>query len=366
MQRQGTSRNLSGYPGPGVLEESQGELFSVEALRDSGKPVRIKISDPNHPHRHRILVVASRVMLDLIGRIQRVASTNAIVLLLGESGTGKNLLAWLIHQMSVRNSGPFVHFSAGQKSEQLIESELFGHERGAFTGAHEARRGKIELAKGGTIFVDEIAELGATGQLKFHRLLDDGTYDRVGGTEERLADVRVVAATHRDLGGMTREGKFREDLYHRINVVCLRVPPLRERPEDIAPIAQEILEDLALRHNKPYLNWSREALNFITQLPWRGNVRAIRNAIESMVVFAKDDTLTLEDLPAEIFFNESPLAATGSLRPMGPRDGAWAREQSLFHEAYRGCRGNKSAISRILRTSRSQVDRLLARFGKPE
>lgn len=354
MERQNPSQTLS------LQDSVQGELFPPEVLQRSGKPIRILVPDPNYPSRVKCLVAASNVMRELVSRVCQAAATNAIMLLLGESGTGKNLLAWLAHQLSSRRHHPFVHFSAGLKSEQLMEGELFGHEKGAFTGAHEARRGKIESAQGGTIFIDEIAELGASGQLKFHRLLDDGTFERLGGTEERRADVRVIAATHRDLGSLAREGKFRDDLYHRINVVCLNIPPLRERPEDIAPIAQELLEDLASRHGKPELRWSPETLEFLSKLPWVGNIRAVRNVIERMVVFAKGDVLRLDGLPSELFFSSSPTEQHLKKHPQEDST------KHSFQQAFKSCRGNKSALARLLRTSRSQVDRLIARFGKPE
>jgi DNA-binding NtrC family response regulator len=236
---------------------------------------------------------------------------------------------------------------------------LFGHEKGAFTGAHEARPGKLEMASRGTIFIDEIAELGISGQLKFHRFLDDGTYERLGGNKETLADVRVVAATHRDLGAMAKEGKFREDLYYRINVVCLHVPPLRERPEDIPPIAQELLEDLARKHGKPYLRWSPESLRSLSHLPWEGNIRALRNDIERMVIFARSEVVQFEEA------NSHRPASSASHRLHLRSGDLTCPERYRFHQAFIACRGNKSALSRMLNTSRSQVDRLLTRFGVP-
>lgn len=366
MERESSSRLLHAQPTSKASCTPQRELFPPEVLERTGRPLRIPVRDPNCPNRTRWLVAVSAVMRDLVARIRQVALTNAIVLLLGESGTGKNLLAWLIHQCSMRSDGSFVHFSAGQKVESLMESELFGHERGAFTGAHEARRGKIEIAQGGTLFMDEIAELGASGQLKFHRLLDDGTFEALGGTLEKRVDVRVIAATHRDLAALTREGRFREDLYHRINVVCLKVPPLRERPEDIPAIAEELLEDLAPRHGKHGLRWSPEALGFLTRLPWIGNVRALRNFIESMVVFSKEDILRLDEFPSSMVFQGITAERRPRMTQGRDRGGFNDFERQRFHDAFKSCLANKSAVARLLCTSRSQVDRLLARFGLPE
>lgn len=334
-----------------VCESHQQPLFSAEIFERAGRPIHLTIPDPQQPDRVRTLVVASGEMRRLIDLLGRAAPTCGTILLHGESGSGKNLLACLVHQLSRRHQGPFIQFSAGQLPESLVESELFGHEAGSFTGAREAKPGKFESAHGGTLFIDEVGDLAPAVQLKLHRFLDDQVVERVGASSLRVADVRIIAATHRDLWGLVKEGRFREDLYYRLSVVCLRVPSLRERPEEIPAIAELLLRELSLRHGKAGLRWEPGVLEFFSQLPWSGNVRELRNVVERMVILARHDRLGLEDLPESLT----------SVAPASPEAASRAR----FVQTYQRCLGNRSAIAKACGTSRSQVRRLIDRY-RPE
>jgi transcriptional regulator with PAS, ATPase and Fis domain len=223
-----------------------------------------------------------------------VAATEATVLLRGETGTGKEVLARYIHNVSKRRSGPFFSINCGALNESLLESELFGHERGAFTGAVKRKRGMVELAAGGTLFLDEIGELTLAMQVKILRLLQEREYMRLGGEQILKSDARIVAATHRDLESMVREGRFRADLYYRIQVVPLVVPPLRQRREDIPDLAQFILRRLAREHGRPVPPLTAETLRRLSRHPWLGNVRELENALERMLLLEGGDARGLE------------------------------------------------------------------------
>ena len=228
--------------------------------------------------------------------LRKVASTDATVLLLGESGSGKEVAARSVHQWSARASGPFVAVNCAALSPDLLESELFGHEKGAFTGAHARHRGRIELATGGTFFLDEIGELALGLQAKLLRVLQEKRFERVGGRQVVEADVRWVAATNRDLGEMMRKGAFREDLYHRLSVFPVRLPPLRERREDISPLARHLLARTARDLGKPSLSLSNDALAALSSAAWPGNIRELANVLERSAILADGETITADDL----------------------------------------------------------------------
>ncbi|MCO4770835.1 MAG: sigma-54-dependent Fis family transcriptional regulator [Deltaproteobacteria bacterium] len=234
-------------------------------------------------------VARDPVMEPVVGALRKVARTDATVLLLGESGTGKEVAARAVHRWSRRADGPFVAINCATMSETLLQSELFGHEKGAFTGATARRRGKVELAEGGTLFLDEIGELEPALQARLLRVLQERTFERVGGTQTIAADVRWVAATNRDLGGAMQQGTFREDLYHRLAVFPIQLPPLRHRPADIEHLAQYLLARAAGGMGRSRLTLSSAALHALRGYDWPGNVRELSNALERAAILAEGD-----------------------------------------------------------------------------
>ena len=248
---------------------------------------------------NRILGKSSAIE-KVLDRVRQVADSKASVLLEGESGTGKELVARALHGLSSRKGGPFVAVHCAALSPQLLESELFGHEKGSFTGATERRIGRFEQAQGGTIFLDEIGEIDATTQVKLLRVLGERTLERVGGNRLIHVDVRLIAATHRSLDRLVQEGKFREDLYFRIRVVQIQIPPLRDRPEDIPILAESFRKEYSLENGKGDLSFSPSSIKLFMDYRWPGNVRELRTAVEHGVVLAKGKTIEPDDLPNSV------------------------------------------------------------------
>ncbi|NPU85845.1 MAG: acetoacetate metabolism transcriptional regulator AtoC [Syntrophaceae bacterium] len=243
-------------------------------------------------------------MKDLCLTVTRIAGSNASVLITGESGSGKELIASAIHYNSKRKSGPFVKINCGAIPEGLLESEFFGHEKGAFTGAIARRRGRFEQAGGGTIFLDEIADISPNLQVKLLRVLQEREFERIGSNETIRTDVRVIVATNRDLESMVRAGTFRQDLYYRVNVVSLHVPPLRERPEDIRLLADHFLQRFAAENNRDILSFDDDAYQVLMGYGWPGNVRELANAVESAVIMGTGSVILSEDLPRHVLGGE--------------------------------------------------------------
>jgi len=263
-----------------------------------------------------LLDSANPTMSRLLEMARQAAETDATVLLLGESGTGKNVLARNIHLWSMRRKAGFATVNCPSLSAELLESELFGHVKGAFTGAHDHRQGRVQVAEGGTLFLDEIGEFPLSLQPKFLRFLQDREYERVGDPRTRTADVRLIAATNRDLAQAVADGTFRNDLYYRLNVIALTVPALRERPEDIPGIADRLLTSLVARYRRPARRFTETARNALLAYPWPGNVRELANAIERAVILCADEEIAYEHLP----FASAGLNAT-SLASATPRAG---------------------------------------------
>jgi DNA-binding NtrC family response regulator len=254
------------------------------------------------------IVGQSKQMKDVFAKIQRAAPVDSTVLILGESGTGKELVAQALHHNSLRKKGPFVAVNCAAVPATLVESELFGHVRGAFTGATDRRIGRFEQADGGTLFVDEIGDFEIGLQAKLLRVLETLTVTPVGGHEDRKVDVRVVAATSRDIRKMVEEGTFREDLYYRLNVVTIHLPPLRERPDDIPLLLEHFLKEISEQKHTPMKRVSPEVMRRFSQYRWPGNVRELRNMLESMMVLAEGDMLTERDLPDRIAAGAAPTS----------------------------------------------------------
>ena len=246
------------------------------------------------------IIAKSPKMIKIFELIKTVAPTSATVLITGDSGTGKEIVARAIHRQSQRRNQPFIVTSCAALPESLLESELFGYEKGSFTGAVERRKGKFEAADKGTLFLDEIGEIDANTQVHLLRALEEKKITRVGGNEETTVDVRIIAATNKNLRTITEQGKFREDLYYRLNVVTIDLPGLRYRREDILPLAEHFLKKYAKENNKPAKSFSPEAVEFMLNYHWRGNVRELENVVERGVILAKDKFITLAEFPQEL------------------------------------------------------------------
>ncbi|RKY88382.1 sigma-54-dependent Fis family transcriptional regulator [candidate division KSB1 bacterium] len=247
------------------------------------------------------MVGKSKAMQEVFELVRKVAPTSSTVLIQGETGTGKELVARAIHQQSPRRDQPFVTINSGALPETLLESELFGHAKGAFTGASRAKEGLFEAADGGTFFLDEISGIGAAMQVRLLRVVQEQEVQRIGETKTRKVDVRIIAATNCDLKNEVKEGKFREDLYYRLNVVSIVLPPLRQRKEDIPLLANHFLKKYASELNKPIEKISSQAMDKLMSYHWPGNVRELENAIERAVILGTTDTIQLEDLPSDMW-----------------------------------------------------------------
>ncbi|WP_457600597.1 sigma-54 interaction domain-containing protein, partial [Hydrogenivirga sp.] len=277
------------------------------------------------------IVGRSRGIMGVLELVHRVAHTNATVLLRGESGVGKEVFARAIHFLSPRADRPFIAVNCGAIPENLLEAELFGYEKGAFTGAYSSKKGKFELANGGTLFLDEIGELPLHLQVKLLRAIQEKEIERLGGSKPIKVDVRIIAATNRDLERMVKEGKFREDLYYRLNVVPIFIPPLRERREDIPVLAQHFLEKFRKEYNKE-VTISPEVMDAFMRYEWKGNVRELQNVIERMVILDTDGVLTEEDLPPEIR-RDSPRRTSRVEPPPVNGETIWEVEKKLIEKA---------------------------------
>jgi DNA-binding NtrC family response regulator len=297
------------------------------------------------------LLGSSRAMAEVLARAGLAAETDATVLIQGESGTGKELLARSVHDLSPRAAGPFVAVNCAALPETLLASELFGHLRGAFTGAERDRRGRVQQASGGTLFLDEIGDLAEAVQVKLLRFLQEREITPVGGDTPVAVDVRVVAATHRDLTTRTREGIFREDLYFRLNVVELHLPPLRERREDIPELAAHFLTDYAQRYGRPARTFSAEAMAVLMSWPYGGNIRELKNIVEQTVVMTRGEVIHRDDLPRHLLDREAPPlprtpAEVGEHGGLAAIMGAF--EQNIVMGTLEECGGNQSAAARRL------------------
>ena len=258
------------------------------------------------------IIGRSEKLLTILEMIEQLAPTDVNILIEGESGTGKELVAHAIHQKSGRGQKPFVSVNCGALPKELIGSELFGHEKGAFTGASQRKQGRFELADRGTLFLDEIAEMDLEAQVTLLRILEGGRFRRVGGTREVKVDVRVIAATNKSLKKQVREGRFREDLFYRLNVVRMSLPPLRERREDIKPLAQHFLDTFSTKYHKSNLKFASELNERLTHYQWPGNIRELKNCIERAVILAREQLIGLDLLPERLQL-ESDLATKAEI-----------------------------------------------------
>jgi DNA-binding NtrC family response regulator len=320
------------------------ELVVRKALERQTLKREVEVLSEEIRDRYRLIVGASPKMKLAVEMARKAAASKSTVLLLGESGTGKELFARFIHNQSERSNRPFIAINSVGLSKELLESDLFGHEQGAFTGAHRMKKGKIELANRGTIFFDEIGDISQELQAKLLRFLQEREFERVGGITPISVDVRVIAATNRDLEQSVKEGRFREDLYHRLNVVPISLPPLRERREDIPVLSEYFLRKSSRTTTSNVNEITKEALEKLVAYNWPGNVRELANVIERAVVLGSGPTIALEDLPGRIVTRE-PTAAADSL---SYREGMNAARRELILKALSRTQGNRSAAAKLL------------------
>ena len=311
-------------------------------------------------HIEHSMVGVSPRMQQLYKYIGKVARGGSTVLIRGESGTGKELVARAIHQNSPRAERPFVAINCAAVTDTLLESEFFGHEKGAFTGAVSQKKGKLEMADGGTVFLDEIGELAPALQAKLLRVLQEHEFERVGGTRPIKIDVRIIAATNRDLEAAMKDGGFRPDLYYRLNVVKLDVPALRERREDIPALATFFAQEIGKERNRPVRGISREALKYLCQYPWPGNVRELENAVERAVVLGSSDMIEPDDLPENILEVQSEaVVEPGS----GFHEAVTEAKKQVILSALDQADGNFTEAARILKVHPNHLHRLATNLG---
>jgi two-component system NtrC family response regulator len=291
--------------------------------------------------------------MDVLRKATQVAATDTTVLLTGESGTGKEVVARFIHRASARKSGPFVALNCAALPEQLLESELFGYERGAFTGAQQSKPGQIELAAGGVLFLDEVSEMSPSAQAKFLRVLQEREFQRLGGTRPQKANIRVIAATNRDLKKAMERGDFREDLYYRLQVFDIPLTPLRNRPADILPLSEAFLDEIGRSFGRPPAGLTRDAKEALLQHDWRGNVRELRNTLERAAILCEGGLITAQHLSLRV--SERPAGfATTDLRIL---------ERETIETVLQETGGNKVKAAKRLGLSRTQLYVRLRKYG---
>jgi DNA-binding NtrC family response regulator len=305
------------------------------------------------------IVAGSEKMQAVLGLVERVAPTNSTVLLGGESGVGKDLIARAVHEHSLRSRGPFVKINSTAIPENLLESELFGYEKGAFSGAVSSKPGKFELADSGTLFLDEIGDVPPATQVKLLRVLQEREFERLGGTKTVKVDVRLVAATNRDLRAALEEGTFRQDLYYRLNVVPIDIPPLREHREDIPALAKLFAERCARDARKPLVTITPHAMKMLVDYHWPGNVRELQNVVERAVALSIGPSLDVSDVRLDAAF--TPASHSGGVLPPGMTLDQW--EEAAIQEALRQANGNKSQAARSLGLSRNALRYRLDKMG---
>ena len=325
---------------------------------DENKRLTEELEKVKRESGYKKIIGQSEKVSRMMGVIKQVASTNANVLIQGESGVGKELVADALHNLSLRKDKPFIKVNCASLTPTLLESELFGHEKGAFTGAIARKKGRFELADGGTLFLDEIGEIDLSTQVKLLRVLQERQFERVGGEETLTVDVRVVAATNRNLAEEVKKGNFREDLYFRLNVVHIEVPPLRERKEDIPLLISHFLETLSSKNNRKVDSISAQARKALFAYSWPGNIRELQNAIEAGVVMCHGRTIELEDLPEQIksIDNEDVLSVKlgSSLEEV---------EKELITRTISFCGGNKTKAATVLGIGRKTLHRKLLEYN---
>ncbi len=336
------------------------KALRMRALEEENLRLRARFREPR-------LTGESPAIREVRELIARVAPTEATVLIQGESGVGKEVAARMIHHLSPRSRGPFVEVNCAAIPESLIESELFGHERGAFTGATQARRGKFDQAHRGTLFLDEVGDMSPSAQAKVLRVLQEKRFERVGGDRLIEVDVRIIAATNKDLRAEIEAGRFREDLYFRLNVVPIVIPPLRERPEDIPLLVEEFLDELSRHSGLGRKTVAPEVLEVLKRYPWPGNVRELKNLIERLVIVSPGEEITLNDLPREFLeYAEGPQTPAEVPEWLRVSDFKTARElfeREFLRRKLEEFGGNISRMAQAIGLRRSYLHRKLKALG---
>ena len=335
--------------------------LAAHALRCENRDLREALG---RRYEYKNIVATSDKMQAVLGLVERVAPTNATVLIGGESGVGKDLIARAIHEHSQRAAGPFLKINSTAIPENLLESELFGYEKGAFSGATSSKPGKFELADKGTLFLDEIGDVPPAIQVKLLRVLQEREFERLGGTKTIKVDVRLIAATNRDLRAALEEGTFREDLYYRLNVVAIDIPPLRERKEDIPALVNFFLEKFARESGKPTPHVTPQALKLLMDFHWPGNIRELENILARSVTLAAGPTLDAADIHLDSARPRAQADAAAPVLPDGFTLDQW--EQEIIREALRRANGNKSQAARALGLSRNALRYRLSQMGVPD
>ena len=318
----------------GALDFLEKPISTDKLLLTVENALRVKhLEEENRQLRHRLgkheLIWNSEAMRRVIAQIERVAPTETRVCIFGETGTGKELVARSLHEKSARHKGPFITLNCAAVPAELVESELFGHERGAFTGAGSRHLGKFEQAQGGTLFLDEIGDMPAAMQAKLLRVLEEGEIERVGGDKPIRVDVRVIVATHRNLEELARAGNFRQDLYHRVMVFPVRLPPLRERRDDIPLLVQHFAKQLAQQNGWKTVSFNPEAMERLQERAWAGNSRELRNAVERILLFASGDTINAATVESSSPSIETPAGGHSATGALAERVAAYEREAVL-------------------------------------
>ena len=331
--------------------------FNYRQLRDENLILRQKAKGKYN------LTGESPAIRELRETIERVAPTQATVLIVGENGTGKELVARAIHHLSPRNTRPLVEVNCAAIPEELIESELFGHEKGAFTGASERRRGRFDLANNGTLFLDEIGDMSLKTQAKTLRILEEKRFERVGGTKTIQVDVRIIAATNKDLKQEIAEGWFREDLYYRLNVIPVHVPPLRDRTEDIPLLVEDFLEEFALESSIDRKRVDDEVIPAMQRYPWPGNVRELKNFIERLVILVPDEVIELRHLPSSFDQPSGREAASNALDQTDFKKARIMFEKEFLRRKLEEHRWNVSQTAETIGIERSHLHRKIKTYG---
>jgi DNA-binding NtrC family response regulator len=340
---------------PKPFEPGHIALIVDKALERERLKRHVELLTEEVGERYRMVVGQSSKIVEATELTRKAASSRSTVLLLGESGTGKEIFARAIHSWSERIDKPFIPINCVGLSRELLESELFGHEKGAFTGATDLKKGKMEFAQGGTVFLDEVGDISAEIQTKLLRFLQEREFDRVGGTKSIQVDVRIIAATNRDLEQAVRDGRFREDLYYRLNVIPINLPPLRERKEDIPALIQYFLQRFAKEAKKSFTEVRPDALEKLVGYGWPGNVRELANVIERGVVLGEGPKLRMRDLPGRILINRPAEPA----ETLSYRESLDAAKRELIVRALTQSQGNRAAAAKLLGLQRTYLSRLI-------